>query len=142
MAHIVFYQKPGCINNTKQLKLLTAAGHQVEPMSLLEHGWTAAQLQAFFATKPLTECFNYTAPAIKNGEIDPQTLSDEQALAAMIAQPLLIKRPLMIIDGQHFIQGFDQHYIDQLIGLTAQAGEEQTVSTLLAQDLETCPRQE
>jgi hypothetical protein len=29
MATVHFYEKPGCINNTRQKKILAAAGHEV-----------------------------------------------------------------------------------------------------------------
>jgi hypothetical protein len=35
MATITFYEKPGCINNTRQKKLIAAAGHQVIAKNLL-----------------------------------------------------------------------------------------------------------
>ena len=31
MAKVIFYEKPGCKNNTKQKTLLKAAGHQLNP---------------------------------------------------------------------------------------------------------------
>ena len=48
MATVTFYEKPGCINNTRQKKLLAAAGHQVVAKNLLTEVWQAERLRAFF----------------------------------------------------------------------------------------------
>lgn len=48
---------------------------------------------------------NFTAPAIKKGEIIPSELSFDQAIAMMIEDPILIKRPLIEVEELH-IQGF------------------------------------
>ncbi|MDC0609832.1 hypothetical protein OAP63_03805 [Vibrio sp.] len=140
MAKVTFYQKPGCINNTKQIKLLKAAGHEVEERDLLKKEWSVAELQRFFSkSKSIADCFNRTAPAVKSGAIVPELLSEEKAFAVMMANPILVKRPLMIIDDVYFIQGFDAGFIDDLIGLTALEGCEDKVARLRSQDLETCP---
>ncbi|AJQ94886.1 ArsC/Spx/MgsR family protein [Gynuella sunshinyii] len=136
MAHITFFQKPGCINNRRQLQWLQSSGHEVHPENLLQQPWTAERLMAFFDERPLSECFNQTAPAIKSGQLNPEHLSHEDALAAMIQDPILIKRPLMIIDHTHYIQGFDQQQLHQLIGLSTADS-----APAMTEDLTTCPRQ-
>lgn len=131
MATIIFYEKPGCQNNTRQKAWLKASGHTVESRSLLEHRWTKDELRLFFGGKPVAEWFNRAAPAIKSGELDPASFSEEDALAAMIANPILIRRPLMVIEG-HYVQGFDKTRLRSLITLAA---EEETEKA----DLTTCP---
>ncbi|MBF9000852.1 ArsC/Spx/MgsR family protein [Vibrio nitrifigilis] len=139
MAHIHFFQKPGCINNGKQVKLLKAAGHDVIEDDLLTHVWSVEILKTFFGSQPLSACFNQQAPAIKSQELDPTKLTDEQALELMVNHPILIKRPLMIINEEHFIQGFDQNMLAELIGLEPMHGKETVVQNLRQQDLEHCP---
>lgn len=104
---IVFYEKPGCVNNARQKALLRAAGHDVNTRCLLNWPWTREGLRTFFGTQPVAEWFNPTAPRIKSGEIDPKTMDEAAALAAMLADPLLIRRPLIEADGRR-IQGFDE----------------------------------
>lgn len=131
MTQVIFYEKPGCINNTKQKALLMAAGHQVEPHNLLTTPWTAESLRPFFGSLPVSEWFNPTAPRIKSGEINPLQLDELTALALMVADPLLIRRPLMQVE-EVFSVGFDREKIDAWIGLTSVDKQKQ--------DLETCPR--
>ncbi len=75
MVTVIFYEKPGCINNTKQKALLAAAGHEVLAHSLLAHPWTAESLRPFFGTLPVAKWFNASAPRVKSGEVDPAFLA-------------------------------------------------------------------
>lgn len=130
MATVVFHEKPGCANNTRQKVLLAAAGHTVWARSLLTERWTPLRLRPFFGDLPVVDWFNLSAPRIKSGEIDPTRLTETEALLLMQADPLLIRRPLMEVDGDCRV-GFDPVAVDAWIGLGgARAGG----------DLETCPR--
>lgn len=106
MAHILFYEKPGCAGNARQKQLLRKAGHRLEVRDLLSCSWTAEALLAFLKPLAVTQWFNPSAPAVKSGEIDPGQLEPGPALALLLERPLLIRRPLMLIEGQHFV-GFD-----------------------------------
>jgi nitrogenase-associated protein len=130
MATVYFYEKPGCINNTRQKKLLAAAGHQVVALNLLTEPWQEDRLRAFFGELAVRDWFNYSAPPLKYGEIDPDKLSEQQALALMLHNPLLIRRPLMQV-GDSLMAGFEQQAVDTWIGL-----KENDVQ----QDIESCPR--
>jgi nitrogenase-associated protein len=130
MATVYFYEKPGCINNTRQKKLLAAAGHQVVALNLLTEAWQADRLRAFFGEMAVRDWFNYSAPPLKYGEIDPDKLSEQQALALMLHNPLLIRRPLMQV-GDDLMAGFEQQAVDNWIGLKESEAQ---------QDIESCPR--
>ena len=130
MATVTFYEKPGCSNNTRQKKLLAAAGHQVVAKDILTETWQAERLRAFFGELAARDWFNYSAPAIKLGEIEPDTLTEQEALALMLQNPLLIRRPLMQV-GDVVMAGFDQQAVDNWIGL-------QKIEA--TSDLESCPK--
>jgi len=130
VATVYFYEKPGCANNTRQKKLLEAAGHQVVALNILTESWQEERLRKFFGELAVRDWFNYSAPPIKYGEIDPDQLSEQQALALMLENPLLIRRPLMQA-GDSVMAGFDQQAVDNWIGLK---------ETESQQDIETCPR--
>ena len=116
MTIITFYEKPGCANNSRQKLLLAAAGHTVQAKSLLTEPWTKERLLAFFGNRPVAEWFNRAAPKIKSGEIVPEEIDAETALAMMRAEPLLIRRPLIEADGRREV-GFDPEVIDAWLGL-------------------------
>ncbi len=95
MTTLVFYEKPGCVTNARQRALLAAHGHRLTVCDLLRERWTAERLRPFFGDRPVADWFNPTAPRIKSGELDPATLDEPTALALMVADPILIRRPLM-----------------------------------------------
>ena len=116
MATILFYEKPGCGGNTKQKAWLAASGHTVIAKDLLSEKWTAERLRPFFGNLPVTKWFNPAAPRIKSGEVDPQAADESTALAMMLADPLLIRRPLMEVAGE-YRTGFEASVVRDWIGL-------------------------
>jgi nitrogenase-associated protein len=82
----------------------------------LAEPWTAERLQEFFKDKPVSEWFNRASPRIKSGEIDPQQVTADLALSLLLADPLLIRRPLIEI-GSVLIAGFDPKRLQVSIDL-------------------------
>lgn len=130
MSVVLFYGKPGCTNNVRQRRLLAAAGHEVVDRDLLAEPWTKARLAAFFVGLPVDQWFNPAAPAVRSGKIATQLLTPAQALELLIRDPLLIRRPLMEVQGETLV-GFDPRRVHAWIGLGAAPPGE---------DLETCRR--
>ena len=123
MTMVVFYQKPGCATNARQLRSLQAAGHSVTAKDLLKAPWTTEELRSFFGETPVASWFNRAAPRIKSGEIDPTTCDADSALALMLEDPLLIRRPLVEADGAR-CAGFDREPVLSLLGQHDQQGLE------------------
>ena len=115
MATVLFYQKPGCGTNARQFRALEAAGHQVIAKSLLTEPWTAQDLRSFFGATPVASWFNPAAPRIKSGEVKPAEIDAAGAIALMLADPLLIRRPLIDFDGIR-CAGFDGEPVRSLLG--------------------------
>jgi nitrogenase-associated protein len=116
MAIIIFFEKPGCHNNTKQKVWLAASGHTVLAKDLLKEKWTAERLRQFFGDLPVAQWFNQSSPKIKSGELNPAVLNAQTALDLMLAEPLLIRRPLMEVNGIR-CAGFDADAVNAWIGL-------------------------
>jgi len=117
MAEVVFYEKPGCAGNARQKKLLEEAGHRLIVRDLLSTVWTDQTLRPFFGDRPVAEWFNRSAPAVKSGAVNPDALGEDEALALLLADPLLIRRPLMRV-GDRRACGFDADLVHEWIGLT------------------------
>jgi len=116
MAHVVFFEKPGCGGNARQKQLLSESGHSVEARNLLAHPWSEAELLSFFGARPVAEWFNRASPRVKSGEVVPEALDAAQALALILADPLLIRRPLLQV-GDRRETGWDEALVDGWIGL-------------------------
>lgn len=125
---ITFYEKPGCINNTKQKDLLKQAGHRLIEKNLLTNNWTESSLRPFFGDKSVVDWFNKSAPAIKNKEINPEEFTEEAALKAMIETPLLIRRPLIEVENSYSC-GFDTPLVESLLKTQAEEGIESCPQT-------------
>ena len=115
MARIQFFEKPQCINGEKQKRILTEAGHDLECINILTHLWSAEELSPFIKGKEPKDFMNHTAPAVKKGEIVPEELDYETAVAMMVAEPILIKRPLIRVDEMS-IQGFTDTRLKPYLG--------------------------
>ena len=111
---IQFYEKPGCINNTRQKLLLESYGHTVIAHSILSEQWTKDKLRPFFGALPVHKWFNMAAPEIKSGEIEPTNFNESTALTAMLSNHLLIRRPLIEADSR-FVCGFENELINELL---------------------------
>lgn len=131
MTTLIFYEKPGCANNTRQKRLLRDAGHEVIARDLLSEPWTAARLLEFFTGLPVADWFNRAAPQLKSGEIDPDHVDAESAIRLMLGNPLLIRRPLIEARGWR-LAGFDAEQIEARLGIASDRAE--------ARSQEACPR--
>lgn len=123
MAHITFYTKPGCMTSAKQVGLLEQSGHEVEVRDLLAHPWTAEELTSYFGGLPVEAWFNEKSPRVRSGEIDPAAYDAKGALAVMLADHLLIRRPLMESGGARRC-GFDPAVMHAWVGLGATVYEQ------------------
>lgn len=129
MATVHFYEKPGCLNNTRQKQLLTEAGHVLIVYDLLQQPWAQnpEKLRSFFGDMPVSDWFNPSAPDIKNGSVVPENLSEAEAIERMVGNPLLIRRPLLEVNG-HRHAGFQDTQIST------------SIQTPVNRDMETCPQ--
>ncbi len=134
MATIIFYEKPGCANNARQKRLLMDAGHALIVRNLLETRWQPDELRAFFGGRPVSEWFNRAAPRVKSGEVVPEALDEITALALMLEDPLLIRRPLMQVEEWRE-SGFDAERLQTWLGMPATHEE-----TAQRQKIERCTR--
>ncbi len=114
MARVNFYEKPGCGTNRKQKAMLAEAGHEVVAHDLLTEPWTAIRLLGFFGDAPISQWINPAAPRVKSGDVDPQRLGAEDLIAQMLADPLLIRRPLIEAEGRK-CSGFDREPVLSLL---------------------------
>lgn len=113
---MIFYEKPGCAGNARQKALLMQSGHDVEARNLLTVPWMAETLRSFFGAHRVAMWFNAASPRVKSGEVKPAELDADAAFALMLADPLLIRRSLIEVDGRREA-GFDAAMIDAWVGL-------------------------
>jgi len=116
MANVIFFEKPGCAGNARQKELLLKAGHTLDVRDLMTHPWSAEALMEYLEELPVADWFNRTSPRVKSGEVVPDALSPRDALPLLLADPSLIRRPLMQV-GKRREVGFLAAVVDRWIGL-------------------------
>lgn len=115
MATVLFWEKPGCGTNARQIRALESAGHQVIAKNLMTELWTAPTLLPFFGGSPIPSWFNPVAPRVTSGAIAPAAINAMDAIALMLEDRLLIRRPL--IDAISLkCAGFDREPVLSLLG--------------------------
>lgn len=113
---VEFFEKRGCKNNGKQKELLAQAGVQLDCHDLLQYPFTAGELLPFFKDLPVSAWFNLAAPQIKQGLLDPTRFDAKEAVALMLNNPILIRRPLLR-QGERHLAGFDPARVEQVFGI-------------------------
>jgi nitrogenase-associated protein len=134
-ATIRFFEKPNCTGNARQKAILLSAGHRLIIENLLTYPFTREELRSYFGALCVSHWFNVLAPRVKSGEIDIAAMDEEQALDVMLADPLLIRRPLMEVNGVQLV-GFN---IEELERIGVSCKESPRLHLLNGVDLEGCP---
>ena len=127
-SDVLFWEKPGCVGNSQQKLFLISQGCGMQVRDLLKTSWTMEVLTEFFGSKPVAEWFNLSAPMIKSCVLDIHELTAPEALELMVAQPLLIRRPLMQY-GELKQSGFESGPVLDSLGITLP----------MDNDLQSCP---
>lgn len=94
---VVIHHNPACGTSRNVVAIVEAAGYSPVIINYLETGWTRPQLLALFAAAGLSprQALRETkSPAAELGLLEPG-VSDEQLIEAMLAEPVLVNRPLV-----------------------------------------------
>ena len=95
---ITIYHNPACGTSRNVLNMIRAAGYEPTVIEYLKTGWTRPQLEGLLkamSAGPRDILRKKTAEIEKPELLNPST-SDAAILAAMIAQPVLVERPIVV----------------------------------------------
>ena len=95
---VTIYHNPDCGTSRNALAMIEAAGYRPEVVDYRKIGWTRPQLDHLLAAmdaSPRTLLRDKGTPAAELGLLDPGA-SDEAILAAMVAHPILVNRPIVV----------------------------------------------
>jgi len=95
---ITFFHNPACGTSRNALAMVRAAGHAPQVVEYLSAGWTLPQLEGLLAAMgaaPRDILRVKGTPAEALGLTDPAA-SDATILAAMVADPILVNRPIVV----------------------------------------------
>lgn len=94
---IIIHHNPECGTSRNVVEIVCAAGYEPQIVLYLETGWTRPHLLALFAAANLTPSAalrETKSPAKELGLLAPD-IDDETLLAAMLAHPVLVNRPIV-----------------------------------------------
>ena len=94
---IVIHHNPDCGTSRNVLEIIRASGTEPVVIPYLDTGWTRPQLLALFAAAgltPRTALRETKSPAADLGLLG-EGIDDETLLAAMLAHPVLVNRPIV-----------------------------------------------
>lgn len=94
---VVIHHNPDCGTSRNVMSIIEAAGYAPTIVEYLEIGWTRPQLLALFAAAGLTArtaLRETKSQAAELGLLAPD-VGQEDLIAAMIAHPVLVNRPLV-----------------------------------------------
>lgn len=80
---------------------------------LFKEPLTREELRALLKGRPAATIFASRSPTARKLGVDPAALSDEELIDLMARHPTLIRRPLLVRDGELII-GFDRAAYEQL----------------------------
>lgn len=94
---IVIHHNPACGTSRKVLAAIEAAGEAPVVIDYLKTGWTRGQLLGLFAAAGLGPREALREKNWPQAQLGPLTdaLSDEDIVAAMVAHPVLVERPIV-----------------------------------------------
>ena len=94
---IIIYHNPDCGTSRNALGMIRAAGYEPVIVEYLIDGWSRPVLESFLADMPATVrglLREKGTPAKELGLLEPH-VSDDEILQAMIANPILVNRPIV-----------------------------------------------
>ena len=94
---VTIFHNPACGTSRNTLAMIEAAGYAPRVVAYTETGWTRAQLQALLAAMdaaPRDILRGKEPRAAELGLGDPAA-SDDRILEAMVANPVLVNRPIV-----------------------------------------------
>ena len=95
---VVIYHNPNCGTSRNTLELLRGKGVEPQVVEYLKTGWTREQLQGLLKTMGASAHDILRVKGTRADELgltDPST-SDEAVIAAMILEPALVNRPIVV----------------------------------------------
>jgi arsenate reductase len=97
---VTIYHNPRCNTSRKTLALLRDEGIEPEVVEYLKTPYTAAQLKMLLAQMKLPAKAVVRKKEAAEAGIDPAKLSEDQLVAAMANNPIIVERPIVVSGGK------------------------------------------
>ena len=98
MSDVVIYHNPACGTSRNTLALLREQGVEPKVVEYLKAGWTTAQLEGLIKTLgvPARDILRVMGTQAEALGLTKPGASDAQLISAMVADPILVNRPIVV----------------------------------------------
>jgi arsenate reductase (glutaredoxin) len=97
---VTMYHNPRCNTSRKALALLRDNGIEPVIVEYLKTPPSAAELKRVLAQLGMPAAKLLRKKEAAAAGIDPKALSEDAVIAAMVANPIVIERPIVVSDGK------------------------------------------
>jgi arsenate reductase (glutaredoxin) len=97
---VTIYHNPRCGKSRQTLALLQEKGIQPEVVEYLKTPYTAAQLKTLLGQLGLSAKAIIRKKEAAAAGVDPAKLSEDQLIAAMAKNPIIVERPIVVSGGK------------------------------------------
>jgi arsenate reductase len=110
-----FFFKPSCGTCKKAKAYLDRRGIDYEPLDITRTPPPPEVLERAIDPRDPKKSLNARSSAFRQKDLATRDVTAQEALALMVQDPNLIRRPF-IIDGEKTYQGFDQSSLEAFLG--------------------------
>ncbi|HEU0157526.1 MAG TPA: arsenate reductase (glutaredoxin) [Stellaceae bacterium] len=100
MTDVTIYHNPRCNTSRKTLALLRQKGVEPHIIEYLKTPPSAAELKKILGQLKLPASRLVRKKEAAAAGIDPSALSEDQLIAALVAHPITIERPIVVSGGK------------------------------------------
>jgi arsenate reductase len=97
---VTIYHNPRCNTSRKTLALLREKGVEPQIVEYLKTPYTAAQLKELLGQLKMPASRLLRKKEAAAAGIDPSKLSEDQLIAAMVDNPIIVERPIVVSGGK------------------------------------------
>jgi len=97
---VTIYHNPRCGKSRQTLALLQEKGIQPQIVEYLKTPYTAAQLKTLLGQLGLPAKAVIRKKEAAEAGVDPAKLSEDQLIAAMAKNPIIVERPIVVSGGK------------------------------------------
>lgn len=100
MSDVVIYHNPACGTSRNTLALIREKGIEPKVVEYLKTGWTIGQLRDLLKVMgvPAREILRERGTRAEELGLTAPGASDEAIITAMLADPILVNRPIVVTD--------------------------------------------
>ena len=79
---------------------LSQTGVEVEARDFFADRFSETELRALIGGRSASELFSWASPPFRKLGLDRHSLDDDRLIALMLSEPRMIRRPLIVVDGE------------------------------------------